>query len=1025
MSQPFDNDFNNNQNPSASDIQNVNNSEAELQQTSEEKSVDMESDNIQTADQDISQDDQERPEDKERSDADTNVGSSENQPETASEETASSPDASDKDEKEESEPDIPNNPVDDFPKETSSNEANVNNCNTEAASDQSTSDISNNNNKKFEEKIQKKIDAVKDFAFCKKKVSFPFFQEKYNEIPVYPYVAALTGHRDAVITDAVRETAKKQLRSLAQSWDKACKGRSWLIIPKKTAPLIVLIGLGDGESGKLWAEIAAELRDNEKYNIKIVAVASMPLKDMVNILSNHRALLSQDKDFIDAKNSFDYILEKADGLIELPYDQDVKDYIKLYEDLEKNCTGDNAAHSDELFQILFNGSKAFQDIQYKEYRKFMCIHSHVLLALTENATNWESANLSGIDINELNNDASEKAMPKDSLLIPLKEKDDARKALEELNSQITELKNRGCKPQKFEELIGSFETLAGSLFKKFAKPIPRTNAMIFYKLFGNVDSALIPTKHIVNGISFTSIGPVVCIHTKRSSSDTDNENTQNSKGSVIILVKDQPNDTKSDLIKDIPWNDKDISQFDEIRDVISECGGINKKLFNKSKHSRKTDIPASATEKEAAEKEAAEKEAAKKEVIKEFLETHSNNKQEPKVDNISIDEDTLSLVKHIDEDTLSLVKHIDEDTLSLVKHHNSAKKLSQHYYWWMKFWTRLFAIVAVLLFSLFGIGTAIEHKTTLTFSNCGIGILFFTIWLYSCFKVYKYYHYFEALASGLKVQIFWNLAEVNEDVPGQFYLHQINDIAWLRVAFNGLLATESASSLNSSEINDIEQSQKHSSKCKFVKRNWINSTLNQIAGKSNFNDKELLFEKLKQIEPFLKILSPTGGYGAGLGYIVLNSLLINGPAFSVITKIILCFLTLLFSVIAVYNVYRKTSLKELDIKRRHQLLYPYRRAQLLYGIKMKYWENSQEFIRENGPSQNDNKNSDWKVIINSYQECQKILEDLGRIELAINAEWLLGLKDREFNLSDEKNDIELKCYKFRGTNYENKVKKES
>ena len=979
MSQPFDNDFNNNQNSSASDIQNVNNSEAELQQTSEEKSVDMESDNIQTADQDISQDDQERPEDKERSDADTNVGSSENQPETASEETASSPDASDKDEKEESEPDIPDNPIDNFPKETSSNEANVNNCNTEAAPEQSTSDVSNNNNKKFEEKIQKKIDAVKEFTFCKKKVSFPFFQEKYNEIPVYPYVAALTGHRDAVITDAVRETAKKQLRSLAQSWDKACKGRSWLIIPKKTAPLIVLIGLGDGESGKLWAEIAADLRDNENYNIKVVAVASMPFKDMANIFSKHRDILSQDKDFLNAKNSFDFILEKADGLIELPYEQDVKEYIKLYEKLEMNCTGDNAAHSEEIFKILFKESKAFQDIQYKEYRKFMCVHSHVLLALTENATNWESANLAGIDINELNNDAFDKAISKDSLLIPYKEKDDARKALEELNSQITELKNRGCKPQKFEELIGSFETLAGSLFKKFTKPIPRTNAMIFYKLLGNVDSALIRTKHKVNGISFTSIGPVVCIHTKHKTPAPEAGNTQNSSAAVTILIKDQPNDTKSDLIKDIPWNDKDISQFYGISDVIAECGKINKKLFMKPKYSRKTDFPASAAEKEAAEKE----------VVKEFLETHSNNVQQPEVENISI----------------------DEDTLSLVKHHNSAKKLSQHYFWWMKFWTRLFAIVAVLLFSLFGIGTAIEHKTILTFSNCGIGILFFTIWLYSCFKVYKSYHYFEALASGLKVQIFWNLAEVNEDVPGQFYLHQINDIAWLRVAFNGLLATESAPSLNSSGINDIEQSQMHSSKCKFVKRNWINSTLNQIAGKRNFNDKELFFERLIQFEPVLKVLSPAGGFGAGLGYIVLNSLLINGPAFNVFIKIIFCFLMLLFSVIAVYNAYRKASLKELDIKRRHQLLYPYRRAQLLYGIKMKYWENSQECIQENGPTQYHNKNSDWKVIINSYQECQKILEDLGRIELAINAEWLLGLKDREFSLSDAFRSIKQQCSK--------------
>lgn len=870
------------------------------------------------------------------------------------------------------------------------------------APDQSTSDVSTNNNQKFNAEIQTKINAVKGFAFCKKKVSFPFFPEKCNDIPVYPYVAALTGHRDAIITDAVRETAKKQLRSLAKAWDKACKGRSWLIIPKKTAPFIALIGLGDGESGKLWAEIAAELRDKEKYNIKIVAVAGMPLKDMVNILSNHRALLSQDKDFIDAKNSFDYILEKADGLIELPYDQDVKDYIKLYENLEMNCTGDNAAHSDELFQILFNGSKAFQDIQYKEYRKFMCIHSHVLLALTENATNWESANLSGIDINELNNDASEKAMPKDSLLIPLKEKDDAQNALKELNSQITELKNRGCKPQKFEELIDSFENLAGSLFKKFAKPIPRTNAMIFYKLLGNVDSALIPAKQKVNGISFTSIGPVVCIHTKRKTPDPEAENTQNSNGAVIILIKDQPNDTNADLINKIPWNDQDISQFYEIKDVISECGRINQKLFNKPNYSRSTKIQ-------------------KEDVITDFLETLSNDKQ-PNANTLSIDKDTTS----IDKDTLS----IDEDTLSLVKHHNSAKKLSQHYYCLMKFWTRLFAVAGVFLFSLLGIGTVIDYKSLMLYSNIGIGALFVAIWLYSCFKVYKSYHFFEALASGLKVQIFWNLAGVNEDVPGQFYLHQINEIAWLRVAFNGLLTTESSTSVNNNEANESSLNN-----YKLIKSNWIDSSLKEIAGKTDFSLGERFMNIIKSFFQFLPIpslmkdvLQPLWQarvYIAGAIYLALIPFFrqetiqkIPVPAFlEQIFVIVASALFILLSLITVYNAYIKSSLKELDIKRKHQLLYPYRRAQLLYGIKIKYWESSEKCLQDTLTQNVVNaENSDLKVVNYSYQECQKILEDLGKFELAINAEWLLGLKDREFNLSDAKKEVELLSYKYKEKN---------
>ncbi|MBR6435766.1 MAG: hypothetical protein IKS45_04605, partial [Thermoguttaceae bacterium] len=731
MSQPLNDDFNNNNQNSDSNIQYANNNEGAYQSTSHDNSLEAESVNEQSSNaQQQPEDEEERPEDKEQSDAGGDVvNPAEKQPEGVSEEAPSNADNSDNDDKDKesvTEPDVPDNPLDDLPKETASNADNNNNHASANAPEPSSADVSKDNNENFSEIIQKKIDAVKDFAFCQKKVSFPFCQKKYKDIPVYPYVAALTGHRDAVITDAVKDTAKKQLRSLAQAWDNACKGRSWLIIPKKTAPLIVLIGLGDGESGKLWAEIAADLRDSEKCNIKIIAVAGMPLKDMVNILSKHTSFLSDKKDFLDAKKSFDYILEKAEGLIELPYNQDVKEYIKLYENLEMNCTGDNAAHSDDIFKILFKESKAFQDIQYKEYRKFMCIHSHVLLALTENATSWESANLAGIDINELNNDSSDNAISKDSLLIPFKEKDDARKALKELNSQITELKNRGCKPQKFEELISSFETLAGSLFKKFTEPIPRTNAMIFYKLLGNVDSALVPDNRKINGISFTSIGPVVCIHTKHKTPDTETENPQNSTADVTILVKDQPNDVSADLIMKFKWNNKDISQFNEIKDVITQCGAINKRLFNKSYFS---DFP-------------------EKDVVKEFQETQSNNKQQHNVEQASI----------------------DESALSLVKHHNSSKKLSQHYYWWMKFWTRTFAIFAVLIFSLFGIGSVTGSKSIIFYSNCGIGALFAALGIYSWFNIHRYYHYFEALANGLKVQIYWNLAEVNEDVPGQFYL---------------------------------------------------------------------------------------------------------------------------------------------------------------------------------------------------------------------------------------------------------------
>ena len=935
MSQPFDNDFNNNQNPSASDIQNINNSEAELQQTSEEKSVDIESDNIQTDEQEQSQDEEKRPEDKERSDdADTNVGSSENQPETASEETASSPDASDKDEKEESEPDIPDNPLDNLPKETASNADNNYESRGVNAFEQSTPNVSNDNDNggTFNEEIQKKIDAVKDFAFCKK---------GNKKIPIYPYVVALTGHRNVDITDAaVKAAALKQLRSLAQAWDNACLIKSLFFEPIKTAPLIALVGLSDGNSGRMWAEFAATLRDKENFNIKIVAVSSMPLNDLHYMALKHPDILSQTEDYDAAKNNFDYIINASDGVIELPYEQDVREYIELYKELERSCT-DNSPHSNELFKILIGESKPIQNLQFKEYRKFMCVHSHALIALSEDAEQWKKANLAGIDIDQVaKNNSNEIKVTR----IPFEEKLKARDEIKKMIEYVKNLRfNKGIQAEPFDNLIQSFKDFAKQLFPTFQDDIPRTNAMIFYKLFGNVDSALIPDKHRFEGISFTSIGPAVCIHTGHS---TGGSADKTSSGKVTIIVKDQPNDKQAELTKKFVWNKKGLAEFKDIKSIITEISDINKRLYKHSFFSQKEKV-------------------SDDDLIKSFLGIRKGDQFE-----------TIPL---------------DDNARSLLRHYCSTKNLSRYYYFWMKFWTRLFALLAIVFLTYLS-KEAISNATVSFFALKGLSVLGVAIIIYLNFKNHLYYHYYYALANGTRIQFYWNLAEINKDVPGQFNLHQISEISWLRAAFNGLgVAISNEPPQNAQDV--FGQSL---DKCKFIKKYWVDSKNNELAGKRDLNFIEYVLDKVTffktYIEDILLFLSPSKGYVATGVFFILVQLL--SPYLKDHSRPLLenaaNFLCFVLSVIIVYNVYRKSSLKNLNIKQNHQLLYPYRRSQLLLEIKMRMWKISY-----------DQKHDNCQIVMQSaFQELKKILEDLGRIELAINAEWLLGADEREFVLSN-------------------------
>ena len=189
-----------------------------------------------------------------------------------------------------------------------------------------------------------------------------------------------------------------------------------------------------------------------------------------------------------------------------------------------------------------------------------------------------------------------------------------------------------------------------------------------------------------------------------------------------------------------------------------------------------------------------------------------------------------------------------------------------------------------------------------------------------------------------------------------------------------------------------------------------------------------------QLKNVLNCLSPFGGQIALFIYLVpfiyfpIKNYFLKNQYFSdlnafistccqyPIVKVLLavCFvaLTLLSCLLIVYNAYRKASLKDLDIKRKHQLLYPFRRANLLLSIKLAHWKSAlsvlQKLIRESNRrdlhlSQQSSTDSLYKyshshIINNSYRDYKVVLKELGIIKLAVCAEWYLGLKQRRMKI---------------------------
>lgn len=183
-----------------------------------------------------------------------------------------------------------------------------------------------------------------------------------QKIPLWPYVAAVSGHRTFAKPGEVeglpgydRETIKKafrnELESLARLWKDSCRGVD--------APFILLTGLAEG-ADQLAAEVALELP--EDLNVKVAAILPME-KDLFKLT------LSEEN-----QTQFENLYNSS--------------YLAYSIPLPEGCN--TAEYRARLADVNNPDTEPLRQKQYDTLGKFLALHSHVLFAL------WD-----GIDMTNL------------------------------------------------------------------------------------------------------------------------------------------------------------------------------------------------------------------------------------------------------------------------------------------------------------------------------------------------------------------------------------------------------------------------------------------------------------------------------------------------------------------------------------------------------------------------------------------------------------------------------------------------
>ena len=169
-----------------------------------------------------------------------------------------------------------------------------------------------------------------------------------EEIPVFPYVIAVTGHRHGFAAGSgsdlpgfdegkLKDAFKRELEGIAKKWRKTSKG---------FAPIVLLTGLADG-ADQIAAEAALELDEQLKLNVKVVAVLPME-RDIFSLT-------------LENEDRFKKLLERVHYRFALP------------------LVPENVGREAELRRVVPETEETRQR-QYVQLAGFLARHSHVLFA---------------------------------------------------------------------------------------------------------------------------------------------------------------------------------------------------------------------------------------------------------------------------------------------------------------------------------------------------------------------------------------------------------------------------------------------------------------------------------------------------------------------------------------------------------------------------------------------------------------------------------------------------------------------
>ena len=879
----------------------------------------------------------------------------------------------------------------------------------------SSSDASSDDNSSSvvldENEIKEKINAVKDFSFCTKKT-----KRGYKKIPIFPYVVALTGHRDAIIyqddnnyDQGLMDVAKAQLLKLVKAWNSATlqfpdrllnqlRFARKKYIQNKSVPLIVLIGLDDENAGRFWVDIASELRDKEHYNIKIVAVSF-----------TKTGILLKTQENLKKKNDFKVIFNKADGLIELPENND---FIKpVLDKIEKNTM----LNRDDALEIILRKNR-IEEYQYTEYLKFICYHSHTIISLTEKADNWKTANLTKFDISafELDNNKT----PNSAL-----DTNDVGSDYE-LYEQISNIKSslldkikdyfNGVEYTKMRNEV-EINRILDETFKDLKDvQISRIDRLIQYKLLGRLNPTILPSPQRAE-LTFTAIGPVVCIGCDRLREDAP-DTIKESDHKITVLIKDRYGDTHYKMIYSEEWERPfPINQFPEIKSVLDNLGNLNKKILDHSYINNYS--------------------------VEQFLEFQKNalpsNIQEelPKLNEIAIPYGLDSLIQHF---------HFTDQIA--IKYGNQNRTLIKRFCWNFAF-LLIIAVSLELLKSLilrinenFSLVQLIRDFFTLpmnvrvnpfaywiTIEETLLSILLipFTILgflivrdIFSSifFKLHVHYHKFRTLAELLRIQLYWSLANLDETVPGNFHSHQSCNLDWVRTALNGLDLTLTLPLENDQQINNFN---KLIMNYRLIHKLWIGSELYYFSGlqdkDKNKESHNIISSKIKNLiseHPYFYNAMRCFILVIGLGYIMSGPFVNNNYDYLFVLWA-KWGVGVLLSAVACWTLYIKLKLKKYKDLRNEQSLFPFRRAYLLMGIRLVYCEKAKIYsdkskniiedpyyvhLKDKDEIQDKDEKIIWLVLSKSNEVIHHFLLQLGRISIGKKADWYLCVNERELTI---------------------------